>query len=42
MNLIILSYTSLTTFTYPKDLHNFEDSITEIDCVLTGVSLTSG
>jgi PAS domain S-box-containing protein len=27
---------SLTTFTYPKDLQNFEDAITEINCVLNG------
>jgi PAS domain S-box-containing protein len=28
---------SLTSFTYPKDLHNFGDAITEISCVLHGV-----
>jgi PAS domain S-box-containing protein len=27
---------SLTTFPYPKDLHNFADAITEINCVLHG------
>ena len=27
---------SLTIFTYPKDLHNFEDALTEINCVLNG------
>ena len=27
---------SLNTFLYPKDLHNFEDTITEINCILHG------
>ncbi len=36
MNATIHSLTSFTKNKFPKDLHNFEDSITETNCILNG------